>query len=128
MPDIGAGEHDARPEFAKALAPRRLEIDTATSTVELGEASGLTMRGGDVLELKWQLTRAGGCSFRVACRDGSTAVVLVDGVAVEPDAYGVCSFSGSVGEHVVSIACEGAGSATVDEFSCPRLGMMFIVW
>ncbi len=122
-PDIGAGEYDARTDFAHRLA-RRVTVDTATPMVELGSGTGLTMRGGDVIELRWRLILAGDCSFRVICAGGCTATVTVNGVALTPDANGVYTFAGSVGEQAVSIACEGVGTATVDGFTCPWFGWM----
>ena len=123
VPDIGAGEYDARPDFAKRLA-RRLTVDTATSNVELGEETGLTMKGGDVLELRWLLRAGGRCSFRVVCADGAGVTVSANGVELTPDANGVYSFAGSAGEQTVSIFCFGVGTATVDSFTCPPLGMI----
>ncbi len=125
-PDIGAGEYDARPDFARRIG-RRVTVDTATPTVELGAEDGLTMEGGDVLELRWQLLLAGDCSLRVVCEGGCAAAVTVNGVVLTPDANGVYSFAGSVGEQTVSIACEGSGTATVDSFTRPRFGMLMLV-
>ena len=125
-PDIGAGEYDARTDFARRLA-RRLTVDTATPNVELGAESGLTMKGGDVIELRWMLRLGGDCSFRVACESGCTAEVSVNGVELTPDANGVYSFAGSVGEQTVSITCSGTGTATVDSFTCPRFGVLMLV-
>ena len=79
------------------------------------------------LELRWRLVLAGDCSFRVVCEGGCTAEVSVNGVVLTPDANGVYSFVGTVGEQAVSIACSGAGTATVDSFACPRFGMLLLV-
>ena len=125
-PDIGAGEYDARPDFAKSLA-RRVTVDTATPNVELGAETGLTMKGGDVLELRWLLRLGGDCAFRVVCESGCTAEVSVNGVVLTPDASGVYSFAGLVGEQTVAIACSGTGTATVDSFTCPRFGVLMLV-
>ena len=122
-PDIGAGEYDARSDFANRIG-RRVTVDTATPMVELGEGASLTMRGGDALELRWRILLAGDCSFRVICDGGCTATVTVNGVELTPDANGVYSFVGSVGEQTVSIACEGAGTATIDGFTCPHFGWL----
>ncbi|HNX05084.1 MAG TPA: hypothetical protein PKI32_06255, partial [Opitutales bacterium] len=125
-PDIGAGEYDRRLDFAKRLVRSGLSVDVATPTVELGAEAGLTMKGGDVLELRWQLLLAGDCSFRVACADGCAAVVSVDGLVLTPGADGVYSFDGTVGEHVVSVTCSGTGIATVDAFTFPRRGSVLM--
>ena len=125
--DLGAGEYDWRPGFAKRLARRRLAVSAATSRVALGETDGLTLKGGDVLDLRWNLVVAGPCSFRVVCADGGTAEVRVDGELCSPDADGVYTFAGTVGEHAVSITCCGSGSAQVGSFTSPRRGALFLV-
>ena len=125
--DIGAGEFDYRPVFAKELAKRRLVVDTATPTVELGEGDGLSMKDGDALDLRWELILEGACSFKVTVTGEGTATVKVDGETVQPDADGVCSFAGTIGEHAVSIAFAGAGTATVDSFTCPKKGSVILV-
>ena len=125
--DLGAGEYDWRPGFAKRLARRRLAVEAASPAVALGETDGLTMTGGDVLDLRWNLVVAGPCSFRVACASGAAAEVRVDGEPCSSDADGVYSFAGSVGEHAVSIACFGSGSAQVGSFASPRRGVLFLV-
>ena len=125
-PDIGAGEYDARPDFANRIG-RRVVVDTATPMVELGEGAGLTMRGGDTLELRWRILLAGDCSFRIVCDGGCTATVTVNGIELTPDTNDIYSFVGSVGEQTVSITCEGSGTATVDGFTCPHFGWLMRV-
>lgn len=125
--DLGAGEYDWRPGFAKRLARRRLSVAAASSRVSIGETDGLTLTGGDVLDLRWNLVVAGPCSFRVACASGAAAEVRVDGEPCSSDSDGVYSFAGSVGEHAVSIACFGSGSAQVGSFASPRRGVLFLV-
>ena len=125
--DIGAGEFDYRPAFAKELAKRYLVVDTATPTVELGEEDGLTMKDGDALDLRWELILEGACSFKVTVTGEGVATVTVDGADVTPDADGVCAFAGTIGEHAVSISYVGEGTATVDSFACPRKGSILLV-
>ena len=124
--DIGAGEYDARSDFAKRL-DRRLTVDTATPDVELGEESGLTMKGGDVLEMRWRLRQGGTCQFRAVGAGGAAVTVSVNGVELRPDALGVYSFAGLPGEQTLTIACLGAGTASVDSFSCPPWGVIMTV-
>ena len=123
--DIGAGEYDVRTDFAERLG-RRLTVDVATSNVVLGEESGLTLKGGDVLELRWQLRQGGTCQFRVVGVGGAAVTVVANGETLTPDASGNYSFSGLAGEQTLSIACFGAGTATVDSFVCPY-GVIMIV-
>ena len=124
--EIGAGEYDARSDFAKRL-DRRLTVDTATPDVELGEETGLTMKGGDVLEMRWQLRQGGTCQFRAVGAGGASVTVSVNGVELRPDALGVYSFAGLPGEQTLTIACFGAGTASVDSFSCPPWGVIMTV-
>lgn len=124
--DIGAGEYDARSDFAKRL-DRRLTVDTATPDVELGEETGLTMKGGDVLEMRWRLRQGGTCQFRAVGAGGAAVIVSVNGVELRPDALGVYSFAGLPGEQTLTIACFGAGTASVDSFSCPPWGVIMTV-
>ncbi|MBQ5796058.1 MAG: hypothetical protein IIW14_08725 [Kiritimatiellae bacterium] len=126
VPDIGAGEYDARADFAGRLS-RRLTVDAATANVELGEESGLTMKGGDVLEMRWQLRQGGTCQFRAVGAGGASVTVSVNGVELRPDALGVYSFAGLPGEQTLTIACFGAGTASVDSFSCPPWGVIMTV-
>ena len=123
--DIGAGEYDVRTDFAERLG-RRLTVDVATSNVVPGEESGLTLKGGDVLELRWQLRQGGTCQFRVVGVGGAAVTVVSNGETLTPDASGNYSFSGLAGEQTLSIACFGAGTATVDSFVCPY-GVIMIV-
>ena len=124
--DIGPGEYDARPDFAKALDGRRMAVDVATAGVTLGDGKSLVMKGGDELALRWTVPVEGPCSFRVTA-DAGTVAVTVDGADVMPDTDGVYAFVGTVGEHEVSISYAGEGSATVDSFVCPRKGVILLV-
>ncbi len=108
--DIGAFEYDWRGDYAKTLRMSRVSVVSAGESVT--NATGCVyVPAGETLVCEWSFVRkVKDASFKVTPVDGGTATVLLDGVAIEPDANGTYVFTGTAGTvFEITISCTSGG-------------------
>ena len=116
--DIGAVEHDWRPQYKADLGgSRRLDVSAASSNV-LHTASGVQLSDAQTLEATW--ISAGGtssCEWAVAQEGEGTLWLAVNGGEEEPVSPGVLKKHLAAGEHVFAFRFDGAGNAYLTNFA-----------
>ena len=108
--DIGAFEYDWRADYAKTLRRSRVSVVSAGESVT--NATGCVyVPAGETLVCEWSFVRkVKDASFKVTPVDGGVATVLLDGVAIEPDANGIYTFTGTAGTvFEITISCTSGG-------------------
>ncbi len=116
--DIGAVEHDWRPQYKADLGgSRRLEVSAASSNV-LHTASGVQLSDAQTFEATWlSVSGTSSCEWTVAQEGEGTLWLAVNGGEEVPVSPGTLKKHLDAGEHVFAFRFDGAGSAYLTNFA-----------
>ena len=138
--DVGAGEHDIRPELSRALGnPARISVSEATRDIVLAPSKGVVLSNG-TMTVEWvdsqrvPLEEERHFHFSARVEGGGTLLISLDGVPFASlsasDGLKELEFPGTGAKHVLTFsyvapAADDAG-AWLGDFTVPR-GMCLIL-
>ena len=123
--DVGAVEYAYCNEYSRAIGKKGVKVLGAWPNVTVGDRV-LVLGNGDVVDLTWEITTSGRCSFSVTHSPEDEVKVVIDGVEIEPE-NGVYGFDGSLGLHTIRVSLLGVGTATLGDFKGNSPGSILIL-
>ena len=123
--DVGAAEYAYCNEYSRSIGKKGVKVLGAWSNVTAGDRA-LVLGSGDVVDLKWEITTSGPCSFAVTHSPSDEVKVVIDGNAVEPKG-GLYGFDGTLGSHTISVSLLGSGMAILGNFKGNSPGCILVV-
>lgn len=123
--DLGALEHDARPELSKQLATRRVAVTQATGGVS-GSAEGVVLSDGCRMTVEVESPVSGFGSVEIALDGEGCLLASLDGERLTVS-DGTNRFAIGAGRHTLEFAYVGEGTAEVSCLRPAAPGMMLIV-
>ena len=123
--DVGAGEYDWRATFSTELnRAGRAAVIEASENVMTNASGGISLAGGDSVEVVYSPAANGKCAFSIltAGGDGEVTAKLGDKV-LQPDEHGVYYYAGDADGNRITVSCIGDGSVVLSKFAGPIRGL-----
>ena len=123
--DVGALEYDWRAAFSTELnRAGRAAVVEASENVMMNASGGISLAGGDSVEIVYSPVANGKCAFSVSAADGAGEVVAKLGDKVlQPDEHGVYYYAGDADGNRITVSCIGDGSVVLSKFAGPIRGL-----
>ena len=116
--DIGAVEHDWRPQYKSDLGGSKRLTVSAVSSNALHTASGVQLSDAQSLEAVWRcVSSVGSCEWEVLQDGAGTLWLSVNGGEEEPVSPGLFRKRVSGGDNVFAFRFEGSGAAYLMSFN-----------
>jgi hypothetical protein len=123
--DAGAFEYDWRAAFSTELnRAGRAAVVEASENVMTNASGGISLAGGDSVEVVYSPAANGKCAFSVSAADGAGEVVAKLGDKVlQPDEHGVYYYAGDADGNRIAVSYIGDGSVVLSKFAGPIRGL-----
>ena len=126
--DVGACEYDWRGDYARTLSGGRgLSVAAASPGVTNAVDGVVLTPEASAVTLSWNGQVAGRATLATTVSGEGALTVMVNGVAVAPDAEGTYAFDLPEGLTKIDVSFAGTGSARLVSFDGPKAGLLLLV-